>query len=579
MLSAMVGAGVALAATATVVDGVRRWHTADAIAHVGDTYVALQAGAGHEAQALRLASEQPRSGDARRSFFRFAVAEASLLSRAQSEAPASQQARLRQLVNVHNAALARAGDTLANKHAGATRDLSAARHRLALVERLAANLRQDLALTSSRPWPSTATQRAGLGALSLLVLVGLGCVARSSSRLAGLRRSGHVSTGDSGELERLTRQARSDSLTGFGNHRAFQDDLLAAIDRCKTNAPVTLVAFDLDNLKQINDRQGHNAGDLYITTVAACIRETIADAGQIYRTGGDEFMAILHETRAWHALTYAHAIQRAAQTRTGRRALSIGLAESTGSESHRTLVHQADLALYEAKRARLLAVTYHPGLDRPKRTSTTAGPTDQQKTLAAALASAVDAKDANTRNHSETVADLCAAVGAKLGLTGERLERLRIAGLLHDVGKIGIADDVLGKPGTLDAEERSAIQVHPTISHSILTRAELHQEATWVLHHHERLDGTGYPAGLADEEIPLESRIIAVADAFEAMTGGRPYRDALTPEQALAELTANSGSQFDPCCVQAIDRLFGGHQHSDPTPAAVADRHLAVAVA
>jgi HD-GYP domain-containing protein (c-di-GMP phosphodiesterase class II) len=283
----------------------------------------------------------------------------------------------------------------------------------------------------------------------------------------------------------------------------------------------------------------------------------------VYRTGGDEFMALLPAQRGWHALTIANNIQRGAQRATGRRALSIGITESTKTEGRRLLLHQADLALYEAKRGKLTAVSYHRGLEPRTVEGDSATPSQQQKALAAALARAVDAKDAGTRNHSETVAELCVAIGAQVGVSGSRLERLRLAGLLHDVGKIGVPDAILGKRGSLAPSERSAIELHATVGHSILTSAELHEEALWVLHHHERYDGTGYPAGLTGEAIPLESRIIAVADAFEAMTGARPYRVALTPDEALRELAANSGTQFDPGCVRALDEVFGGAGHRE----------------
>ena len=166
------------------------------------------------------------------------------------------------------------------------------------------------------------------------------------------------------------------------------------------------------------------------------------------------------------------------------------------------------------------------------------------------------------------MADLAVALGARLGLEGQRLERLRVTGLLHDVGKIGISDAVLSKPGVLDRDERAEIEMHAVIGHSILVRAELHEEAHWVLHHHERFDGRGYPAGLAGEDIPLEARIIAVADAFEAMTGERSYRETLTPDAAVAELFRNSGTQFDPRCVEALDELFGGGDSEAPPAAA-----------
>ena len=165
-----------------------------------------------------------------------------------------------------------------------------------------------------------------------------------------------------------------------------------------------------------------------------------------------------------------------------------------------------------------------------------AGPSHDQRALAAALARAVDAKDSGTRSHSEVVAQLCVAIGERLGVDAVNLERLRMAGLLHDVGKIGVADAILQKPGALDAEEAKAMAEHVNIGHAILIAAEMPAEACWVLHHHERYDGKGYPEGLRAGEIPLEARIIAVADAYEAMIDLRPYRAAMSVDQALAEL-------------------------------------------
>jgi putative nucleotidyltransferase with HDIG domain len=213
---------------------------------------------------------------------------------------------------------------------------------------------------------------------------------------------------------------------------------------------------------------------------------------------------------------------------------------------------RADIALYEAKRTRLSAVAYHPGLQPAGEQHVDDRPSNEQRALAAALARAVDAKDAGTRSHSETVAQLCAAIGERLRITPTNLERLRLAGLLHDVGKIGVADAILLKPDALAPDEHSAMTEHVVTGQAILLAAELPLEAHWVLHHHERVDGGGYPSGLADSAIPIESRIIAVADAFEAMTGTRPYRTAVTVEQAIEELHANAGTQFDPDCVSAL---------------------------
>jgi HD-GYP domain-containing protein (c-di-GMP phosphodiesterase class II) len=229
----------------------------------------------------------------------------------------------------------------------------------------------------------------------------------------------------------------------------------------------------------------------------------------------------------------------------------MGLTESIGPVARHLLIHQADLALYEAKRTKLTAVTYHAGLTSALEAAAE-GPSHHQKALAAALARAVDAKDIGTRSHSETVAELCVGIGQRLGIDGDGLDRLRLAGLLHDVGKIGVSDMILQKPDALLVNEQDEMREHVSIGHGILIAAELPVEAEWVLHHHERVDGAGYPTALRGDDIPLESRIIAVADAFEAMTGSRPYRSKITTAEALVELSQHIGSQFDGRCVHAL---------------------------
>jgi diguanylate cyclase (GGDEF)-like protein len=354
-------------------------------------------------------------------------------------------------------------------------------------------------------------------------------------------------------VDQLAAQARTDTLTRLGNRRAFEDDLGTTIaSRAETAQPFTLLALDLDGLKKINDRNGHPAGDVQIRKVAECLNEVVGGDGGVYRTGGDEFMVILPGRRAWHGLNLAARIDQVTRARTGGRAVSIGLTESIGSEGRHLLMNQADIALYEAKRTRLSAVAYHPRLSPAVDGNRDDLPSHEQRALAAALARAVDAKDAGTRSHSETVAQLCVAIGERLGIEPTGLERLRLAGLLHDVGKIGVADAILQKPDSLAPDELSAMTEHVEIGHAILLAAELPIEAHWVLHHHERIDGGGYPTGLPGTSIPVESRIIAVADAFEAMTGTRPYREAVSVEEAIVELQANSGTQFDARCVDAL---------------------------
>jgi diguanylate cyclase (GGDEF)-like protein len=529
-------AGVALSSAVT---SRRAVGNADSL---GRAYSRIGAGAADELALLRTLRGRPGSTSARKAFLAATQNQARVLTNAEAHATASQLPSLRRLEREHTAAVTTA----------ARAQFAAASELLEAVGLDTAAARNELTTAEPRPWPSNGLQELGFADLAIVLLVGILSLGRQAFRAAGLR------PGESGrhEIERLIYVARSDSLTGLANHRAFQDDLSAAIDRRNTTGvPFALLAFDLDGLKQVNDIDGHQAGDAYIKAAATCIRETIDESGTVYRTGGDEFMAILPGCRSWEALTAAHRVQRLSRERGGKRTLSIGVTESTSTEGRRVLLHQADLALYEAKRGKLLAVTFHDGLEPRRADGTIAGPTEQQKALASALAQAVDSKDAGMRNHSETVAELCTAMGRLLGIRGVRLEHLRIAGLLHDVGRIGLSSS------------RSDVELEASVAHSILVSAGLQEEAEWVLHSHERFDGSGYPTGVAGEAIPLESRIITVADAFEAATGGRPHRDSNTPADALAELAAGIGTRFDARCVLTLNQLFGGGDlRIDPTP-------------
>jgi putative nucleotidyltransferase with HDIG domain len=172
------------------------------------------------------------------------------------------------------------------------------------------------------------------------------------------------------------------------------------------------------------------------------------------------------------------------------------------------------------------------------------------------LGLAVDAKDSYTRSHSQTVATLCALIENELGSAPEEVERIRLAGLLHDVGKIGIPDAILKKPAKLNAQEYEQMKTHSRLGFDILHAADMPIEADWVLHHHERIDGCGYPDGLAGHDIPLQARIIHVADAFEAMISDRPYRSAPGEQFAIGELQRNAATQFDPGVVAALLRVL-----------------------
>jgi putative nucleotidyltransferase with HDIG domain len=185
------------------------------------------------------------------------------------------------------------------------------------------------------------------------------------------------------------------------------------------------------------------------------------------------------------------------------------------------------------------------------------------------LTRAIEARDPYTRGHSSRVTDLAEAVARRLGWSEERIASLRVGGPLHDIGKLAVSDEVLCKEGRLDDDELAQIREHPKIGAKLLLRVTALREAIpYVLYHHERWDGTGYPSGKRGEEIPVEARVLAIADAFDAMTSDRPYRSALSREEALAEVERCAGTQFDPKIARVFLEVFG-HDAVD-LPAAAA---------
>jgi diguanylate cyclase (GGDEF)-like protein/putative nucleotidyltransferase with HDIG domain len=358
------------------------------------------------------------------------------------------------------------------------------------------------------------------------------------------------------ELERLRNAAFTDSLTGTRNHRAFQEQLEALLQTASANEPISLVMLDLDGLKLVNDRYGHQAGDDRIKLLSSAADSVVRDPDRVYRLGGDEFALVLHNCGGPDAVSLAERIDevfRETGLGSGDVSFSAGIAVSQERATKDELVRRADLALIEAKRLRQLALVYSPAFE----VAVLEEPVDQRhaQVLANALARAVDTKDAYTHSHCETVAELCALIAAELGFDDERIFQIRLAGLLHDVGKIGVPDSILQKPGRLTDAEFDLMKSHPVLGARILAAAELHDEAEWVFAHHERPDGKGYPNG--GVATPLEARIISVADAYEAMVSDRPYRDARSTAEALTELARCADTQFDRRCVEALGTVLG----------------------
>jgi diguanylate cyclase (GGDEF)-like protein len=400
------------------------------------------------------------------------------------------------------------------------------------------------------------TESAIVNVTPIIFTVGLGFLALCGGVLFTQRR--RLGLAQDREIERLRRVALTDPLTGLGNHRAFHEDVGAALLRADAaGTPLAIAMIDADDLKQVNDLQGHQAGDERLVATARALTDSQHESEHAYRVGGDEFVWILPAIGAWGAAGRVQVMQGALAAASGGTAtVTVGVGERGGTSDKEELIRRADRALIEAKRAHRPLMLYGADIE-PRTDGPAAGDDHHAKTLATALAMAVDAKDSYTRSHCGIVSELAARTGAELGLDPARVAQLRLAGLLHDVGKIGIPDAVLQKPGKLTPAEYELIKTHSALGREIVLAAELEAEAEWVLRHHERPDGRGYPDGLANDSIPLEAKILAVADTFEAITSDRPYQVARSIDIAFDELERNAGTQFDPECVAALRRAVG----------------------
>jgi len=352
------------------------------------------------------------------------------------------------------------------------------------------------------------------------------------------------------------RDALTDNLTGLGNHRGYQAALRERIAHAKhARSAFSLCIVDVDDFKRINDTYGHQVGDDVLVALAEILDN--ARGGEAFRCGGDEF-AILFNGDGTTAFERITDIQEAvAGLGLTPVTISVGIASypSQAAEAE-GLQRMADGALYWSKHhGKNRSFVYSPKIVRIHSAKELEWETERIARLRAAknIVRFVDAKDPSTANHSETVSALAAAIGAELGLDEAMIDQLALAGLLHDIGKIGIPDSLLQAPRALTPVEFETIKAHPTLGYSLLEGLGIAPIDDWILHHHEDWDGTGYPDGLAGEEIPLGARIVRVADALEAMTSDRPYREARPLEHALSELRSCAGEQFDPIAVAAIE--------------------------
>ena len=344
------------------------------------------------------------------------------------------------------------------------------------------------------------------------------------------------------ELERLAsineRHALHDALTGLGNRRKLQRQLDAALE---VGDPWLIALFDLDGFKRYNDTFGHPAGDDLLIRLSERLRHAMPP-DTTFRLGGDEFLVLTRAPADAESLL-AQAAGALSDDGGGfqiRASFGAVFLPDEAADAD-AAIDLCDQRLYNEKSRRA---------DRRGR------PQD-------VLLEALTAREPSLEHHSTDVAELAVAVGSRLGFAGETLDRLRQAALLHDLGKIGIPDSVLSKPGTLTDDEWTFIRRHTVIGERILAASPaLTDVAPIVRSTHECFDGTGYPDGLRGDDIAIEARIIAACDAYSAMTSDRTYRPARGEPEAVAEMERCSGTQFDPAVVAILTSIVGAGRAS-----------------
>lgn len=366
-------------------------------------------------------------------------------------------------------------------------------------------------------------------------------------------------------MRKLTDAARTDALTGLPNRVGLQEVLAREMERAKPDSrPVSVLVLDTDRFKSFNDRNGVEAGDQVLNEIGTLLEAGARLPDTVARTSGGEFALVLPETDRHRAFILAEEIlTRIRDSVAGPRNKITASAGVAAFPEHGTRVGELLGAADEAMRAAKALGRDRVVLYSPEVTSTLGREggrrsVESQAQLATvlSLAEALDQRDSSTARHSQTVGRLCELMAEELGFESERVQRIRLAGILHDIGKIGVPDSILRKPGPLTAEELEQMRRHPEIGARILSARELDDIRSWVRAHHERPDGKGYPEGLTAGEIPIEAAILAVADAYEAMIADRVYRMAIGPEAAREELERFSGTQFDRTVVSALIRAL-----------------------
>lgn len=376
----------------------------------------------------------------------------------------------------------------------------------------------------------------------------------------------------------LAKRANRDHLTGLHNHGYLQEYLKTEVHRAhRYSHPLSVAMLDIDHFKVVNDTYGHAVGDYVLQELSNILRATVRETDLVSRYGGEEILIVMPETGLFEAMAGAERIRAAVQSYTfvpsGARwsrgspefrvTVSIGVAAfPEDAVEPSALVAAADLAMAAAKATRNAVVSCR---DATEQATDDSAPSkvlegflrDSRLSVIRPLVAAINHRVPGSESHSEKVAGYAVQIGRELGWSTQDLSVACRAAVLMDVGKIGVPDEILTKDHGLSQTEMELVRRHANIGAEIISRSpQLAQVSEFVLHHHERFDGQGYPDGLAGEDIPLISRVLSVADAVVAMTSDRAYRKARSSEEAIAELRSQSGKQFDPQIIDAAVRVI-----------------------